>query len=83
VFDSGKIPGEIIDMMMANTAVLKDNPSLQALVGAWFETMALMSKNDAAAIAARTTMAKASGTDLAGFDSQLKTTRCSTARPRR
>jgi len=35
----------------------------------------LMSKNDAAAIAARTAMAKASGTDLAGFDSQLKTTK--------
>jgi len=76
VFDSGKIPGEIIDMMMANTAVLKDNPKFgKALVGAWFETMALMSKNDAAAIAARTAMAKASGTDLAGFDSQLKTTK--------
>src|SRR4030066_421426 len=54
VFDSGKIPGEIIDMMMANTAVLKDNPKFgKALVGAWFETMTLMSKNDAAAIAAR------------------------------
>jgi NitT/TauT family transport system substrate-binding protein len=76
VYDSSQIPGEIIDMMMANTAVLKDNPKFgKALVGAWFETMALMSRNDAAGKAARTAMAKASGTDLAGFDSQLKTTK--------
>jgi NitT/TauT family transport system substrate-binding protein len=62
--------------MMANTAVLKDNPKFgKALVGAWFETMTLMAKNDAAGKAARTAMAKASGTDLAGFESQLKTTK--------
>jgi len=36
VFDSSQTPGEIIDMMMANTAVLKDNPKFgKALVGAW------------------------------------------------
>ena len=76
VFDSSKIPGEIIDMMMVKTDVLKDNPKLgKALVGAWFETIALMEKNDAAGKAAREAMAKASGTDLAGFESQLKTTR--------
>jgi NitT/TauT family transport system substrate-binding protein len=76
VFDSSKIPGEIIDMMMVNTKTLKENPKLgKALVGAWFETIALMEKNDAAGKAARTAMAKASGTDLAGFEGQLKTTR--------
>jgi NitT/TauT family transport system substrate-binding protein len=76
VFDSSKIPGEIIDMMMVKTDVLKDNPKLgKALVGAWFETIALMEKNDAAGKAAREAMAKASGTDLAGFESQLKTTK--------
>ena len=76
VFDSSKIPGEIIDMMMVNTQTLKENPKLgKALVGAWFETMTLMSKGDAAATTARTAMAKASGTDLADFESQLKTTR--------
>jgi NitT/TauT family transport system substrate-binding protein len=76
VFDSSKIPGEIIDMMMVNTATLKENPKLaKALVGAWYETIALMAKNDAAGIAARTAMAKASGTDLAGFEGQLKTTK--------
>lgn len=76
VFDSSQIPGEIIDLMVVNTETLKANPKLgQALVGAWYEVMALMAKNDAAGQAARTAMAKASGTDLAGFDSQLGTTK--------
>jgi NitT/TauT family transport system substrate-binding protein len=76
VFESSAIPGEILDIMMVNTAVLKDNPDFgKALVGAWYEMMELMTKGDAAATAAKTEMAKASGTDLAGFDAQLKTTK--------
>jgi NitT/TauT family transport system substrate-binding protein len=76
VFDSSKIPGEIMDIMVVNTATLNANPKLgKALVGAWYETLALMSKNDAAGKAARTAMAQASGTDAEGFDSQLATTR--------
>ncbi len=61
-------PGEIIDMMVANTEVLKDNPKFgKALAGIWYETMAaLASKKEA-----KEHMAKASGTDIAGFDSQL------------
>ncbi|MFP5350845.1 MAG: putative urea ABC transporter substrate-binding protein [Gammaproteobacteria bacterium] len=76
VFDSSKIPGEIIDVMMVNTQTLRDNPTLgKALVGAWFETIGVMAKDNASGKAAREFMAKASGTDLAGFESQLKTTR--------
>lgn len=75
VFDSSKIPGEIIDVMMVNTETLKDNPGFgKALTGAWYEIMALMTKSDKDGVTARTAMAKASSTDLAGFDSQLKTT---------
>ncbi len=75
VFDSAKTPGEIIDVMMVNTETLKDNPAFgKALVGAWYEMMGIMSKDDAAGKAARTAMAKASGTDLAGYDAQLATT---------
>jgi NitT/TauT family transport system substrate-binding protein len=75
VFDSSKIPGEILDLMVVNTATLNANPKLgKALVGAWYETLGVMLKTDAAAVAARASMAKASGTDLQGFDSQLKTT---------
>jgi NitT/TauT family transport system substrate-binding protein len=76
VFDSSKIPGEIMDLMVVNTATLNANPKLgKALVGAWYETLALMYKNDAAAKAAQAAMAKASGTDANGFAGQLATTR--------
>ena len=75
VFDSSKIPGEILDLMVVNTQVLKDNPKLgKALVGAWYETLAVMQGKDAKATAALESMAKASGTDLAGFKAQLATT---------
>jgi NitT/TauT family transport system substrate-binding protein len=76
IYDSSKIPGEIIDMLVLNTAVLKDNPDLgKALVGIWYETLALMADAGDKGKHARTAMAKLSGTDLAGFDAQLKTTR--------
>jgi NitT/TauT family transport system substrate-binding protein len=76
VFDSSKIPGEIIDTMAVNTATLKDNPNLgKALVGIWYETIALLADKGAKGKAAREAMAKLSGTDLAGYEAQLKTTR--------
>ncbi len=72
VFDSSQIPGEIIDMMVVNTETLEANPDFgKALVGAWYETMALMQDDD---IDALTAMATASGTDLAGYKSQLDST---------
>jgi len=75
VFDSSKIPGEILDLMVVNSAVLKDNPKLgKALTGAWYETLTVMLGKDAKATAALESMAKASGTDLAGFKGQLATT---------
>ena len=76
VFDYSKIPGEIIDLMVVNTETLKANPNFgKALTGAWYEIMATMSADDDAGKAARTFMAKASGTDLAGYDAQLASTR--------
>ncbi len=75
VFDSSKIPGEIEDLMVVNTATLKDNPDLgKALVGIWYETIALMQADTPEGKAAREAMGKLSGTDLAGFEAQLKTT---------
>jgi NitT/TauT family transport system substrate-binding protein len=72
VFDSSKVPGEIIDLMVVNSATLKDNPAFgKALTGAWFEVMALMKAKDKDAL---THMAKASGTDLPGYEAQLATT---------
>jgi len=76
VFDSSKIPGEILDMMVVNTQTLQDNPDFgKALVGAWFEIMALMQAGTDESTDALTEMAKASGTDLAGYQSQLATTK--------
>ena len=76
VFDSSKIPGEIIDTLVVKTETLKDNPDLgKALVGIWYETMSAMSDPGEKGKAAREVMAKLSGTDLAGFDAQLGTTR--------
>ncbi|MEM0908714.1 MAG: putative urea ABC transporter substrate-binding protein [Pseudomonadota bacterium] len=72
VFDSSKIPGEIIDMMVVNTETLAANPDFgKALVGAWYETMALMAAGNEEAL---TSMAAASGTDLAGYKAQLAST---------
>lgn len=76
VFDSSKIPGEIQDLMGINTETLRDNPDLgKALVGIWYETIALLQDQSDKGRAAHEAMAKASGTDLAGFEAQLKTTR--------
>ncbi|MEE1947641.1 putative urea ABC transporter substrate-binding protein [Pseudomonas alcaligenes] len=76
VFDSSQIPGEIIDLMVVNSATLKDNPELgKALTGAWYEIMATMSADSDAGKAAREHMAKASGTDLAGYEAQLAATK--------
>lgn len=75
VFDSSKIPGEILDLMVANTETLQDNPALgKALTGAWYEIMGMMSADSAEADEAKTYMAKASGTDLPGYNAQLKAT---------
>lgn len=75
VFDSSMIPGEIIDLLVINTETLKASPDLgKALVGAWYEIMGLMSADSEEGVAARTFMAEASGTDLAGYDAQLAST---------
>lgn len=72
VFSSSQVPGELIDMMVVNTETLKDNPALgKALTAAWYEMMAKMKAQDKAVLSE---MAAASGTDLAGYQAQLKTT---------
>jgi NitT/TauT family transport system substrate-binding protein len=74
-FDSSKIPAEILDLLVVDSAALKANPNLgKALVGIWYETIALMQRNDAAGAAARAAMAKLAGSTPASFDAQLLTT---------
>jgi NitT/TauT family transport system substrate-binding protein len=76
VFDSAQIPGEIIDMMVANTEVLEANPDFgNALVGIWYDTMAIMTADTPEGAAAREAIGVASGTDQAGFEAQLAATK--------
>jgi len=43
VFDSSKIPGELVDVMAVNSELLRREPNLgKALAGAWFETLAML-----------------------------------------
>ena len=75
VYDSSQIPGEIIDLLVVNTETLKDNPKLgKALAGAWYEIMNHMSSGKKSK-SARMSMAEASGTDLAGYEAQLASTK--------
>ena len=72
IYDSADIPGEIVDIMWANTEVLDANPAFgKAMAGAWFEVMELMAAGDEEVL---TAMGVASGTDLAGYKAQLAAT---------
>ncbi len=76
VFSSADIPGEILDLLVVDTATLKANPDLgKALAGIWYETVGLMVRDDAQGKEARAAMAKLAGTTPEIFESQLKTTR--------
>ncbi len=75
VFSSADIPGEILDLLVVDTATLKANPDLgKALAGIWYDTVQLMMRQDAQGKAARAAMAKLAGAGPETFDSQLKTT---------
>jgi len=72
VFDSSQIPGEIIDLMVVRTDA--GDSLKQALVGAWYEVMAVMSGQDARAQEAIAYMAAASEATEAELRAQLRTT---------
>lgn len=75
VFSSARIPNEILDVMNVSTATLAANPALgKALAGIWYEVMAIMARDDAAAVGARRAMAQLAGTTPESFDAQLQTT---------
>lgn len=71
IFDSSKIPGEIIDLMVVHS----DAPAelKKALTGAWFETMEIL-KNSKKSEKAIEYMAKNSAATVSEFKEQLKTT---------
>jgi NitT/TauT family transport system substrate-binding protein len=72
VFDSSKIPGEIMDLMVVKT----DAPDSlkKALAGAWFETIGLMAAGNPKSDEAIAFMANASGATVEEFRLQLGTT---------
>ncbi|MCY1275758.1 ABC transporter periplasmic binding protein, urea carboxylase region [compost metagenome] len=75
VFDSRQMPGELTDGIVVNSATAAQHPELaKALVGAWFETLAVISRDDEQGRAARELMGQAAGTDRAGFERQLEAT---------
>jgi NitT/TauT family transport system substrate-binding protein len=75
IFDSSQIPGEVLDLLVVNTKVLNDDPGFgEALVGAWYEVMSLMSQRGPEADRAMTSMAQRSNASLNEYKAQLRTT---------
>jgi NitT/TauT family transport system substrate-binding protein len=75
IFDSSKIPGEILDLLVVNTKVLSDDPRVgEALAGAWYEVMSLMSQRGPGADNAMTAMAQRANASLNEYKAQLRTT---------
>ncbi len=72
VFDSSAIPGEIIDLMVVKTEA--PDTLKKALVGAWYEVMAILNKEGAEKEKAIAFMAQASGASVDEFKKQLSTT---------
>ncbi len=74
IFDSSKIPGEILDLLVIRTEVL-NRPDGQkfakAITGAWYETVAQLAAGQANAIKYS---AAASGDSIESYREQLKTT---------
>ncbi len=74
VFDSGDIYGEIVDGMMINSDLLKQEPNLGiAIAGAWYETIAMLQPTHPKYNEIMTYMADALNTDIDGLKSQLET----------
>lgn len=72
VFDSSKIPGEIIDLMVVRSNA--PDSLKKALTGAWYEVMQLMNAPDKSGADALAWMAKSSGATVPEFKAQLGTT---------
>ena len=74
IFDSSKIPGEILDLLVVRTEVL-NRPDGQkfakAITGAWYETIQQIAAGQANAIKYS---AAASGDSIESYKEQLKTT---------
>jgi NitT/TauT family transport system substrate-binding protein len=79
LFDSSKIPGEILDLLVVRTEVLKrpdgsGQKFAKAITGAWYETMQRMTNAGPMQEQALKVSASAGGDSLESYREQLKTT---------
>ena len=75
VFNSSKIPGEILDGFVMRTDLLKEDPKLaMAISGAWFEAMAILNGGGQEAEDLIATVAQAANVTVPEAKAQLKTT---------
>jgi NitT/TauT family transport system substrate-binding protein len=79
LFDSSKIPGEIVDLMVVRTDILNRPDGsgqrfAKALAGAWYETTGLMSGTGPATDAVLRQVAASSEDSLESYKEQLSTT---------
>ena len=79
IFDSSKIPGEILDLLVVRTEVLKraDGSGVKfakAITGAWYETLSRMTNAGPMQAQALQVSAAAGGDTVASYREQLKTT---------
>lgn len=79
IFDSSKIPGEILDLLVVRTDVLNRPDGsgarfAKAIAGAWYETLEQLNSKGPAADKAMTGIAAAAGDSIPSFKEQLATT---------
>jgi NitT/TauT family transport system substrate-binding protein len=79
LFDSSKIPGEILDLLVVRTDVLDRSDGsgarfAKAITGAWYETLAQLAGTGPASQQAVSGSAAASGDSVASYKEQLRTT---------
>jgi NitT/TauT family transport system substrate-binding protein len=75
IFDSTKIPTEILDALVVDAETLQKHPALgDALLKIWFETIELIHQSGLEARRSHEMMASLLGVSLKQFESQLKKT---------
>ena len=79
LFDSSKIPAEILDLLVIRTDILQrpDGSGIKfakAITGAWYETLAQLTNSGPSSAAAIKGSADASGDSVASYKDQLRTT---------
>lgn len=77
IFDSSRIPGEILDLLVVRTELLEKPEGIRfarAITGAWYETMSRLAASGALHEQALKGSADASGDTVASYTDQLKTT---------